>query len=78
MPPTPGTMPTTTPGCSVTPFRAEGRDGRFRRMDEARWPGSTSIEVPFILSIAKNRSLGLGLTAAGLVGHQEGFAGARG
>ena len=78
IPPTPGNMPTTTPGCSVIPFRAEGRDGRFRRMDAARWPGSTSIEVPFILSSAKNRSLGLGLTAAGLVGHQEGFAGARG
>ena len=73
MPPTPGTMPTTTPGCSVTPFRAEGRDGRFRRMDEARWPGSTSTEVPFILSGAKTEASGSGSPLLGLSGTRRGL-----
>ena len=73
MPTSPGIMPTTTPGCSDMPLRAEGRDGRLRRIDEARRPGSTSSEVPFIVSFAKTESLNSG-SPAGLDRHQSGLA----
>ena len=57
-------------GLAVAVSRRGGAFGTRKMRESSRdgWVGN----------FAKNRSLGLGLTAAGLVGHQEGFAGARG